>query len=426
MTQLFEQAEGLLKRLEKASKFNSKFQVYPSREAGRVAGELAALAESIPDVENPPSDYGVHRAELKRRLQGEVALLDHYLSGKACDFDTIIARYGIPLSDITQLRGWLEANRERTLDSIDRLFQSTEVENYELGLQVDVPTVKRKAEKFGSVRIQKYHKILGTLLQDLSRVGESLQNIDAVPTTNDRSYFNPSTMALAIAIPAIVYSSEDGSLHLRERELIKLYGHEGMGHALNHVVTSTTDLPYFLTKASTLTEATMESVAQFYQQVIFDDLKNSPETQKALGIKRIFDEIYQEAKDTTLLEEYNLKLFQYAISVLGDKSLGDHDDPAVVKKKIELLSEVTLEPTYPLHFVEQNRYGFDLQGNLNFQLVSELRYAAQPVQRALQDFERQGIRYDENGRSTIDETFLKGFWTPIGFVDNARVVAKHK
>ncbi len=41
--------------------------------------------------------------------------------------------------------------------------------------------------------------------------------------------------------------------------------------------------------------------------------------------------------------------------------------------------------------------------------------------RALEEFKRQGIDYDSAGRSSIDEILLKGFWTPIGFVDNARV-----
>ena len=334
--------------------------------------------------------------------------------------------YGIPRSDITQLRKWLKDNRARTLDSIDRLFQSTDVKNYELGLNVDVPNVRRQAEEFGAVQIQKYHKRLGRLLQDLSRVGEYLRDINAVPTANERSYFNPLTTTLAISVPAIVYSTEDGSLHLRERELIRVYGHEGMGHALNHVVTQADRLPYFLTRQSALTEAAMESVSQFYQHVLFEDLKNSPETQKELGIRHIFDEIYQEAKDITRLEEYRLRLFQYGISLLADKSLGDPHDPNVMRKKVELLSEVTLDPSFPLSFVEKNRYSFDSQGNLNPQLVSELRYAAQPVQRALEEFAQRDIKYDSKGRSKIDGTLLKGFWTPIGFVDNARISAQSK
>lgn len=426
MQELFERSEGLLKRLEKASKFGSKFQIYPYQEAGRIVEDLSKLAESIPDIQDPTSKDEVMQSELKRRLQGEAANLEHYLSGRTYDFDTVVALYGIPTSDIAGLRPWLEANRAQTMDSIDRLFQSTPVENYEMGLQVDIPNVRRQSEEFSAVQIQKYHKRLGKLLQDLSKIGEYLREINAVPTTEGRSYFHPLTTTLAIGIPAICFSTEDGSLHLRERELIKLYGHEGMGHALNHVVTNTNGLPYFLTRPSSLAESTMESVAQFYERVIFDDLRDSPETQRALDIEHSFDRIYTEAKDRARLEEYQLKLFQYAITVLGDKSLGDPNDPAVMKQKVDLLSEVTLDPSFPLGFVEQHRHSFDSQGNLNAQLVGELRYAARPVDRALEEFGKKGINYNGPERSTIDETLLKGFWTPIGFVDNAKVTVQQK
>jgi hypothetical protein len=199
-----------------------------------------------------------------------------------------------------------------------------------------------------------------------------------------------------------------------------------MGHALNQVITKTNGLPYFLTKDTPLTSATMESVAQFYQNVIFEDLKNSPETQRDLGIQHSFGDIYQESKDISQLQEYQLKLFQYAITVLADKDLGQPQDPITLGKKGDLLNEVTLDPTYPLHFVEQHRYSFDSQGNLNPQLVGELRYCAQPVQRALDEFAKQGVQYEGDGRSKIDATLLKGFWTPIGYVNNAKLKAQDK
>ena len=111
---------------------------------------------------------------------------------------------------------------------------------------------------------------------------------------------------------------------------------------------------------------------------------------------------------------------------MADKSLGQPQDPATLGKKVDLLNEVTLDPTYPLHFVEQHRYSFDSQGNLNPQLVGELRYCAQPVQRALDEFAKQGVQYEGEGRSKIDATLLKGFWTPIGYVNNAKLKAQDK
>lgn len=277
-----------------------------------------------------------------------------------------------------------------------------------------------------AVEIQKYHKKIGKLLQELTHVGDFLRDIDAVPTTQDRSYFHPLINTLAIAIPNICFTTEDGSLQIRERNLIRIYGHEGMGHALNKIITENNGLPFFLTSNSSLTAATMESVAQFYQKVIFDDIKANPSVQKELGLSHLFEEIYQDAMDVAQLEEYQLKLFQYSIVVMADKEIGEPQDPNTLQRKIGLLGEVTLDPTYPLHMVEQNRYNYDSQGNFSPKTVAELIYCAQPVQRALDEFNKQGIEYTGSGRSLIDETLLRGFWTPIGFVDNARLVASNR
>ena len=74
--------------------------------------------------------------------------------------------------------------------------------------------------------------------------------------------------------------------------------------------------------------------------------------------------------------------------------------------------------------VENNRYHYDSEGNLQASLVSELRYTARSVERALQEFKKAGILYEGSGRSHIDMILLTGFWTPQGFVENARVNAK--
>src|SRR3989338_1375705 len=426
LKELTEKSEGLLKRLDRIGKFGSKYNVFPYQEVGKLISEMNELADSISYIETPENQEQLIQSELKRRLNGEAFSLEQRVTPRLYNFDIVVSMFGIPKSDIDGLRGWLLANRSETLNTIERLYQTKDIKNYELGLPVDIPSVKRQAEEFAAVHIQKYHKRLGKLLQDLTQVGGFLREINAVPTTEQRSYFHPLTNTLAISIPEICFTTEDGSLQIRERNLIILYGHEGMGHALNQVITKNNGLPYFLTKDTALTAATMDSVSQFYKNVILEDLKNSPGAQKDLGIQHKFDEIYQEAKDIAQLQGYQLKLFQYAITVLANKELGQPQDTDTLKKKVDLLCEVTLDPTQPLHFVEQHRYDFDSQGNLNPQLASELRYAAQPVQRALEEFAKQGIKYDEDGRSKIDATLLKGFWTPIGYVDNARLRAQEK
>jgi hypothetical protein len=417
-------AESLLKRLDGLDKFEDKYNLTPSRESQKLAESIHAFADGISEVENPRTQDQLIQSELKRRMPGEAAYLDQKISGKLYDFDTVVEILGIPKEDIVSIKPWLEANKGETQNAVERLFHSRDIEGYELSVSADVPGVRRQVEEFAGAHIQRYHKTLGKFLQGLTKVGAFLRDINAVPTTRDRSYFNSLTNTLAVSIAGICFSKEDGTLHIRDKELIRLYGHEGMGHALNYVVTRSNDLPFFLTQNSALTSATAESVAQFYEKVILEDLRRSRETQKTLGIEHKFAEICQEAKDTEQLEEYKRRIYQYGIQVLGDKSLGDPNDPAVLKKKGEIISDVAIDNSGVQRWIQNNRYNFDSEGNLDPQLVGELRYCARPVERALKEFAKRGISYDESGRNIIDQTFLRGLWTPVGFVDNARLRAE--
>jgi hypothetical protein len=423
---IYSKSGELLKRLENASKFSAKYNIYPYDEALRIMHEMRDLSSHIPDTASPKTEEEVIRAELKRRLNGEASSLEQSLSSKCYDFNTIISILGIPKQDIAELRPWLLKNKESTIEATRRLYHTKEIKNYELHLRYDIPSVRRQAEEFAAVHVQKYHKLLGEFLQKMTKVGEYLRDIAAVPTTEGRSYFHPLTNQLAIGISAICFSTEDGLIHIREKDLIQLYGHEGMGHALNAVITKNSKLPYFLTKDTNLTSGTAESIAQHYQKVIFEDLKKSEATQEALGIRHSFGQIYQESKDSSKLSEYMQKLSQYATTVLADKELGKPDDPNTVKRKIEVIGEVALVPSYSRWVVEKNLQNFDSEGNLDIRTVSELMYCAKPVQRALAEFEKQGIKYEGENRSRIDNVLLTGFWTPEGYVENARVQAAKK
>ena len=424
---IMKDANALFRKLNKIEKFTDKYNLTPSREVHRVIGIMQSIAADIPHISNPQNLEQLLQSELKKRLIGEAVYLDQRVNGKLYDFNTMVSILGIPQEDIHSLRPWLEENKEKTQDAVERLFHSKDIEEYELPLAADIPSVRRQVEEFAGAHIQRYHKAIGKFLQGRTQVGEYLRDINAVPTTQDRSYFNQLTNTLALSIPRICFSKEDGTLHMRDKELIRLYGHEGMGHALNFVVTRSHNLDYFLKHASILTVSTAESVAQFYENVLLEDLKKSPETQRALNIEHIFAEIYQEAKDTEQLEEYKKRIFQYGISVLADKSFGKSEDSEVIKKKTELLNEVSIDKSSVQYLMQQTRRYFDSEGNLDYQIVGELRYCARPVQRALEEFAKKGIDYnDEKGRSMIDTTFLKGLWTPIGFVDNARIRAESK
>lgn len=422
--ELLLEAEALWRRKEKASRFASSSNVYPMREGLNIVDHLDRLGNSISGEDDPITEEIVLQRELKRRLTGEALALDHQLSGRYYTFDDVIRLYGIPDEDLNGLKGWLEEHKTETERVIQAAYEKTEVEGYELNVPLDIAGMSSQAEGLCTTYITNYHEKLGRYFRQLTDVGEFIRDIRSVPTTSPRSYFDPLTHTLALGIPDICYMAEDRTLHIRERQLIRLFGHEGMGHGLNYVITQASeDLPFFLRESSMATTASLESVAQHFEKVIFDDLANSTKTQKSLGVAREFDEIYQEEKETQLISEYQLRFFQYAIRVLADTELGAPQDPATIKRKIDLLSELALYPGYAVSIVEDNKNHFDSQGNLNAALVSELRYCAQPARRVLDIFKECGFAYDGENRSLIDMTLLKGFWTPIGMVEKAKMVA---
>ncbi len=423
-TDIVTESERILRRYEALIKFESKFEMPYIPEVVSLIDEIKVLEGSIPEIEQPANPAEVIQSELKRRLKSESFLLEQRLVSTTSDFDTIVSAYGIPRSDIEGLRAWLLENKDGVHEKVEKLFRTRTIDEYELGLPFDIPQTRGHAEGYATVAIEKYHATIGKLLESLTNVGGFLRDIRAVPTTSGRSYFHQLTKVLAVDMSAVCFTREDGTLQLRESELIRICGHEGMGHALNQVVTQNSGLPYVLKKNSVVTRATQESVAQFYEKVLLEDLRRSPETQRRLGIEHIFEGLYAEARAVALLKEYQLKLGQYGIAVLADTSIGQSQDPSTMRRKIELLDEVALDRWFPRSFVEGHRYDFDSEGNLNPRLVKELVYCAQPVQRALAEFQQSGILYEGAGRSLIDTTLLTGFWTPIGFVGNARIKAK--
>lgn len=421
--ELLEEANLIWDRQTRASKFATKFEVYPLAEGGELVRDFQKLSEAIPMVLQPTSLDDVYSAELRRRALAEAVYLDHWLAGKPYTFDDVISIFGIEPSDIKKLKPWLETNKGAALEAVDRVFQGTDVKQFELTLPMDRPAVRRQAEEFAQQRVTTYHKRIGKMFEDLTGVGGYLRDINAVVTSNERSYFDTLTKTLAISVPEISYLTEDGLPTLKERVLIRLFGHEGFGHGCNKILTDATgELPFFLKLTSGATVATLESVAQFYERQVFEDLKNSPETQKALDIRHMFDDIYKEEQDTQIIERYKLRFFQYGITILADQSLGSPQDPETIARKSEALSALALYPGYARHFIESNRQNFDSQGNLNPELVAELRYAAQPAQRVTEILNERGFSYEGSSRTQVDVALLQGFWTPVGLAERARVI----
>jgi hypothetical protein len=418
--ELLEQAKKVWDRHEKADKFEERFKIYPFEEGRSLANDFYGIASSIREYESPGNLEEVYLAELRRRAVGEATLLDHKLTGKPYTFTDVIKIYGIESEDIDNLYPWLLRNKKPTLDAVERIHEDTEVEDYDMDLAMDIPGVRVQAEQFAATKITAYHRKLGKLFERLTQVGGFLREVDAVPTTRGRSYYQPITHTLAIDVADICFMSADRLPQIRERALIRLMGHEGFGHGVNALLTEKSDLPFFLKRSSGATIASLESIAQFYEKQVFNDLKDATDIQRELDIAHKYNGIYQEQADVQKIDNYQLRLFQYGIAVLADKAMGDPNDPQVIRQKIEKFGEVALYPAHAFYFVNGHRNDFDVDGNLSASLTTEIRYAAQPATRALRLLEDRGIGYFGQ-RSHADEILLRGYWTPIGLVQRASV-----
>ncbi len=425
--ELFGQANQLWTADKKIAKFAARHEVFPYGEAVRIHEGMISLSGQIPSSPNLTSTDELHGLELKRRLEARGLALGRFLSGQPTTLEDTVNGFGLEPEDLNGILPWLTVNRGKTLDAIERLFKEADIASYELGLSTDIPRVRQQAEGFAGTQISNYHQKLGALFEGLTTAGNYLHRITSEASTQERSYFNIHSGRLALAISAICYELEDGTIQLRERELLRLFGHEGMGHALQRVITNGAVLPFFLKDSDNATIAAEESATQHYEKVIFDDVKASEKTQKDLRIADSFDALYQEEQDTRQVTEYNRKLFYYTILVLADKSLGDPQDPDVVRKKIDLISQVSIHPAYARDAVENNRFNYDSEGNFNADVLTELRYASGAAGRALEIFAKNGVHYGNKAdRSHIDMTFLTGYYTPKGFVEKAKLAAKEK
>jgi len=425
--ELLEEARRLWSIDKKIDRFNSRYNTIPFREAANLLNSMQILENKLSETPNPQNGEEFYESEFKRRLSGKTYSMETYLSGNPFTLNDMVKLYGLDDRDLKGIEPWLAANKEKTLDAIERMFSTTDVVNYELGLSLDIPRIRQQAEGFAATQIANYHQKLGGLIEGLTDAGIYLYKISPEASAVDRSYFNHLTRRLGISIGSICFELEDGTIQLRERELLTLIGHEGMGHALQRTITDDSELPFFAKEQDPTTIASEEAITQHYEKVVFDSVKDSKKVQKDLHIADTFDLIYQEEMDIRLLREYNLSLFYYSILVLADKSLGEPRDPSVMKMKRELISQYSLDPRYAMSMIENNKHNYDMEGNFYPAQTSELRYASKAVNRALEIFANHGINYDtKNHRSHIDMTFLTGYFTPTGFEQKAQLVSEDR
>lgn len=423
---LLSEAQRLWTQREATWKFNSRYQVLPPKVTSQVVRGFEKLSQDIPSIQHPESLDDLHAAELQRRLSREVTYLDHLLVGTSYTREHVASILGLQDEEVNGLGQWLDDHRTTTIEAVERKFESTVVEGYELDIDLDDPDQEREAEGVARSEIGKFHVHVGKLIAKKTKVGTYLRDIRAVPLKRERSEFKWLTKKLLIGIPAICFIGEDDVVRVNHHRLLSLYGHEGMGHGLHKVVTDArSDLPFFLKENSVTTIAAEESITQHFERVVFHDVNDDNVTQHALGIEHLWSHIFQDEQDTQLITDYNRALYAYAIMVLSDASFGDPQDRATIRKKVDCVATKAINPYHVAAFMDsQSRTGIDSHGNLNFDLAFELRYSAKPVRDTLNTFGQQGMPYHGDSRSTIDLTLLTGYWTPEGLRQHADLVAR--
>ncbi|MCL4384253.1 hypothetical protein M1116_02275 [Patescibacteria group bacterium] len=418
--ELLQEAESIWAENNKINRFGTRFGIYPIDKSKLLLDRSLALHHQLRSTSTPTTADEVLENELSRHLSSRAISLDNWLSGRTWTLENYLHHYGLQASKITALKDWLAANRAAALQGSEDLYRRFRVDAYELALPLEVPRLRDQAVGIGSNRVEIYHQALADLYSSVSDAGSYLRQLRVDVTTKNRSEFNYRSRRLGLSLGSILYENEDGSLQVRERELLRLYGHEGLAHALQYIITQASPLPVFLKENSGASAATEEALALHMEKVVFDEVADSPELQKQLQLTDRYPDIYEEVKATALVNTFKRRFYHYSIYVLADLSFGDPEDPQVVNRKTEHLSELAINPMVARNLIEDNRRHYDSQKNLDSDLLSELRYASPVVDEAFAVFAQNGLDYTSRaGRSLIDLTLLTGFFTPAGLLENA-------
>ncbi len=419
-------AEAFLNRVRKLAMFQTKYKIRPPIGTQKLISEMDSYLGKVEMIENPSNRDELLQAEARLRVEREAMMLKNESKPRPLGLDASLFMIGVPKRDAELLKPWLLEHKAEAARSAERLYEQLDID-YFPQLNMDMLDVNRKVKAAAEKAVDRYHKALGGMVKGTTQVGEMFNSIKAVPSTSkgsDRSYFieNGNRMEMALAIPAFLYLDGDGNIGVNKLKLISHWGHEGMGHGLNKAVTRYSDIPKLLKIDTASIDSTKESVAQFYEGQIFEDLNNSPETQGKLGIKREFGQIYTENKDLSRLRGYLNKVHQYAALLLAETTPGQPKKEGEQTLN-EKLAEVSFDEAMPSAVLEMYRGAYDINGRLKPSILQVLTYVPACVDRAMAEFGKNDLNYTDN-RDLIDETLLTGRWSPETYVINAKFAAE--
>lgn len=335
------------------------------------------------------------------------------LNVKELEPKKVIRFFSIPEEDLDYLGYWLRENKKEIENSIEKDFDEKE-KRY--AADSFIPKNRQFMEKEGEKAINLYHDTLKDHIVRKSGI-ESFKKVKVFPTWNNDylGLFNSETKIMHISLPSIFYTSKDDDLLVNNELLIKLYGHEGYGHGAHFCVTDDANLPKTIKKDIDWKNPSTESISQYFEKMLIEDIRSDKDVQNRLGIDEQFEEMYFRLKNRELFEEFLRKRTQYAIYMLSQDNMQKEE-------KLDRINEVSFNNLYGTYVWDN----FMIDEKLRIDVIrGKLIYAARPVERSLELIEKGlGSNFYENNRNVVDNFLLEGIWTPEGFMQKTELFIK--
>ncbi len=355
----------------------------------------------------------LHLKEIKRitsLIQKEIKIR---MAEKPYSFQDITSMHDVPLDDIKALEGWLQENLPKVKEYTEKDFKKFKAEEprYNLGLRFTMPKYIKIIDNISKYSNKRYSKYLGKLIAKKLNLGSISDKIEVEPSYRERSFYLQDTDTTGISIPDIFKVNGKRDLILKECDLIELLGHELWGHAVHDLLTEESKIPAFLrVEGMAWNRPLHESLAEHFENIIFNNLAYEYGIQKKLKIKDRFPEIFEEHKSREIASNYQEKLSLFTIHTMSREDID-------MKTKKEIIRKFALDPKYVHNWVN-NSGNFGRDGKIIPDLAYKLVYSARPVQKSLKRMEKVlGKEFYHNNRKEVDRTMLTGYWTSDGFLD---------
>ncbi len=400
-----EQGNALVAQIQARNAFlDQPNTINPVPQTVELISNIQNLVNILPDNPQPTNLDQLYLQELKRRLSCEAVSLSNVIATEAAPWEQVIKAYGIPFEDLEVIEPWLENNMDLVKEANRRLFDNATNYVERANVPTGIGSLRARAEQIVENAMGSMNEVVLENLGNRLGVREFIQLYTfGADSTERRSYLNYLSKVLGISTQNVTYM-RDGEIYIIPEELISLMGHEGLGHARHNTVTEASqDLPSFLKiRTGPPLQATNESIAQYFEAKFFDYLALHPSAVEKLKFTESFDHIYQRYKDTQLLNTYMNNLYYFAILTLAQSKQEDTSGQA------EKISKYSINPSFPRNHINRYRNDWDkATGRLMTHVVSELRYAANPVARIMSSIPKDKV-------SQAEDLILKGFWTPQG------------